>query len=153
MRRTLGLAATAVALTSLLPCVQVMAPTAAQASSPEDVSLIQLIARPAEFHGKLVRTIGFCHFEFEGNALYIHREDFERAITKNGVWLNVGSPFPDERRALSDSYVLVEAIFVATEKGHMGAFSGALKDVQRMMRWPTREEFENRLSQPPKPPQ
>lgn len=41
---------------------------------PRDVSLVQLIANPGDFHGGLVRVIGFCRLEFEGNALYLHRE-------------------------------------------------------------------------------
>src|SRR5262245_48410663 len=40
-----------------------------------DVSLYELITRPAEFHGKRVRVIGFAHFEFESNGLFPHRED------------------------------------------------------------------------------
>jgi hypothetical protein len=112
------------------------------ASEPKDVSLLAVIANPTEYHGKLLRVIGFCRLEFEGNALYLHREDFERGIAKNAVWLNVGWPVPENRRNLSDEYVLVEAVFDAEERGHMGAFSGMLKEIRRMERWPPREEFE-----------
>lgn len=53
----------------------------------QDVSLIQLIAQPEKFEGKRVRFIGFLRIEFEGNAIYLHREDFDHGITKNGLWL------------------------------------------------------------------
>ena len=113
-----------------------------QAAEPRDVSLVQLIANPSEFHRKVVRVIGFCRLEFEGNALYLHREDFERGIAKNAVWLRLGWPVPESRRPLSDEYVLVEATFDAEAKGHMGSFSGELVDITRMERWPPRLEFE-----------
>ena len=112
------------------------------ADEPTDVSVVQLIANPGEFHRKAVRVIGFSRLEFEGNALYLHREDFERGIAKNAVWLRVGWPVPESRRSLSDEYVLVEAIFDAEGKGHMGAFAGELIEITRMERWPARQEFE-----------
>ena len=122
----------------------------AQRSEPMDVSLVQLIANPSEYHGKLVRVIGFCRLEFEGDALFLHREDFEQGLTKNAVWLDVGWPVPENYRGLSDRYVLVEAIFDAEEHGHMGLFSGELKKVTRMSRWPSRRELESRNKLPSK---
>ena len=34
------------------------------------VSLIQLIANPDKYHGKLVRVIGVINIEFEGNKIF-----------------------------------------------------------------------------------
>jgi hypothetical protein len=51
----------------------------------EGVSLVQLIANPSVYQGKLVRVIGFCQLEFEGDALFLHREDFEQGLTKNAL--------------------------------------------------------------------
>jgi hypothetical protein len=115
-----------------------------QRSEPMDMSIVQLIANPSKYHGKLVRVIGFCRLEFEGNALFLHREDFEQGLTKNGVWLDIGWPVPENYRSLSDGYVLVEAVFDAEEHGHMGLFSGELKKVTRMNRWSPRRELEGR---------
>jgi hypothetical protein len=132
----------------LVGAIAVMACTAEEpsppvhAAEPRDVSLVQLIANPTEYHGKLVRVIGFCRLEFEGNALYLHREDFERGIAKNAVWLSVGWPVPEPRRQLSDEYVLVEGIFDGEARGHMSSFSGELRSITRMDRWPPRIEFE-----------
>jgi hypothetical protein len=112
------------------------------AAEPRDVSLVQLIANPSEFHRMAVRVVGFCRLEFEGNTLYLHREDFDRGIAKNAVWLRVGWPVPESRRPLSDEYVLVEATFDAEGKGHMRSFSGELIDITRMERWPPRLELE-----------
>jgi hypothetical protein len=109
-----------------------------RAAEPLDVSLLQLIARPEQYNGKRVRVIGFCHLEFEGNGLYVHGEDYERAIYKNGIWLDVGP----EKQGFSDEYVLVEGTFDARMKGHLSLFSGSLRAVTRMDRWPSRKDFQ-----------
>jgi hypothetical protein len=57
----------------------------------QEVSVIQLIAQPEKFDGKRVRFIGFLRLEFEGNAIFLHREDFDRGISRNGLWVNVPS--------------------------------------------------------------
>src|SRR5262249_1764153 len=54
---------------------------------PLSVSLLQLIATPADFDGKYVRVHGFVRIEHEGTAIYLHREDAEHMLTKNGLWL------------------------------------------------------------------
>ncbi|TSC77719.1 MAG: hypothetical protein G01um101424_342 [Parcubacteria group bacterium Gr01-1014_24] len=129
------------------PLPQVHAATVQEA---QDVSLVQLIANPSQYDGKLVRVIGFCRLEFEGNALYLHREDFEHSISKNAVWLQVGWPVPENLRAMSDEYVIVEATFSAEHKGHFGAFSGSLDEVKRLDRWGARSETERFMRlQPP----
>jgi hypothetical protein len=109
---------------------------------PRDVSLVQLIANPSEYHGKFVRVIGFCRLEFEGDALYLHREDFEQGITKNAVWLDVGRSISMSSRDLSDGYVLVEGVFNAEDKGHMDLFSGCLREIKRIEHWRSRNELE-----------
>jgi hypothetical protein len=122
-----------------LACQKANEPLATvQAPATSDVSLLQLIATPAAYDRKAVRVIGFCHLEFEGNGLYLHREDFDRAISKNAIWIDA----PRDKAALSDQYVLIEATFDAGNNGHMGAFSGRLKDITRMERWPSHKDFE-----------
>jgi hypothetical protein len=91
--------------------------------------LIQLIARPADFDGRYVRVHGFYNHEFEGNALYLHREDFEQILSRNGVWME-GKPESDEM------YILVEGRFNARQHGHMGLFSGEIEAVTRTLAWP-----------------
>ena len=131
-------------------CTAQQATPPAHAAERLDVSLIQLIASPRDYHGKLIRVIGFCRLEFEGSALYLHREDFERGISKNAIWLSLGWPVPEPRRRMSDEYVLVEGTFDAEGQGHMGMFSGELHSISRMERWAPRTEFER--DQRPSPP-
>ena len=120
-------------------------------SKVKRVSLIQLIARPSDYHGRLVEVPGFCRLEFEGNALYVHKEDFERVIFKNALWLDVGWPVPEQWRAMSDEYVVVQAVFDAELRLH-AEFSGVLRDVRSIQRRQPRSERErgHRLVTPPR---
>jgi hypothetical protein len=104
----------------------------ASAESPEFVSLVRLVADPGEFDGRRVRVAGFMSLEFEGDALYISREDDDRDLTKNAVWLELATRRPTFDRG----YALVEGTFRGSRTGHMGLFSGALEDVGPIVRWP-----------------
>lgn len=100
-----------------------------------NVPLVQLIATPDRYDGVLVRTIGFLWLEFEGNALYLHREDYENAIIKQSVWLDFpGEPTADQR-ALRGNYVLVEGVFNAKRSGHLGLHTGAIEKINRLQLW------------------
>ena len=110
-------------------------------AQPESVSFLQLIASPSTFQEKRVRLIGFAHVEFEGQALYFHREDFENGISKNAIWLDVDLRRP-EFAALNDRYIIVEGVFRGGPRGHFGMFSGALTEISRYDPWPTRAQVE-----------
>jgi hypothetical protein len=97
------------------------------------VSLIHLIQHPELYAEKPVRVIGYASLEFEGKALYIHEEDYRNSVTKNGIWLEV--PLNDATRKLHERFVLVEGVFDPSAHGHLGMYSGTLKDVTRLELW------------------
>jgi hypothetical protein len=92
------------------------------------VSMIQLIARPSDFDGEYVRVTGFYRHEFEGNLLYLHREDYEQGLTKNGVWM-------DGKPEHNMTYILVEGRFNAKRTGHLGLSTGEIEAVTRIVPW------------------
>jgi hypothetical protein len=95
----------------------------------DDVSLVQLIANPAKYDGKIVRITGFLHLEFEGNVIYLHAEDFRFSLTKNGIWINVPRDMTKEQmKAVNDQYVICTARFNARN-------SGEVTDVSRLQVW------------------
>jgi hypothetical protein len=106
-----------------------------QAQEPTDVTLVRLMANPEKFDGKLIRVIGFLRLEFEGNVLYLHREDYENAILGNGIWVDVTPVITEQRATLNMNYVLLEGMFIAGERGHMGMWSGSIKKVRRAQLW------------------
>ena len=98
------------------------------------VSIIQLLANPDDYDGKNVRLIGYIHFEFEGAGIYFHKEDFDRRIYANGFWVSLAQGFSPDH--CQDRYVLIEGVFDASSTGHMGLWSGTVKDITRCTQWP-----------------
>jgi hypothetical protein len=117
--------------------------------------MVQLLADPAAFDGQVVRVMGFCHLEFEGNALFLHREDFEQLNLRNSVWLSFGDLLPPAREALvsklTDRYITVQATVDSRGHGHMGMFQAALTEITNAEPMPSRAELNHRLRPPPPP--
>jgi hypothetical protein len=102
----------------------------------QDVSLIQLIAQPEKFEGKRVRFIGFLRLEFEGNAIYLHREDVDHRIAKNGIWVDLPTDMTNQQQGeVNMRYAICVGVFTARWQGHMGMFSGAIGNVRRLQFW------------------
>jgi hypothetical protein len=80
-------------------------------------------------------VIGFLRLEFEGDVLYLHREDYENAILGHGIWVDVTPVVAKHSATLNMNYVLLEGIFSAGERGHMGMWSGTIKQVRRAQLW------------------
>ena len=122
---------------TLVACIVVaVANSRARDEMPKDVSMVQLLASPEKFDGKLVRVFGFLRLEFEGDALYLHREDDTQGLTRNALWVDRTDAMEREQEKLNAHYVLIEATFDAEDTGHMGLFGGALKKVTRIIPWP-----------------
>ena len=115
-------ALTVLVLTSSLP-----------AAEPTDVGMIQLLAQPEKYHGKFIRVQGFLRLEFEGNALYLHREDYAHGLTNNGVWVDM--LLSPEHMKLNMHYVLIEGVFNAKDRGHLGLWSGTIEKITRAIPW------------------
>jgi len=102
----------------------------------QDVSILQLIANPQAYDGNRVRFIGFLRIEFEGDAIYLHREDFEYAITQNAVWIDIPREMTkQEKQLVNMQYVVCAGLFQGSKHGHMGMFSGEVTDVIRLETW------------------
>jgi len=101
------------------------------------VSIIQLIAHPAEYHGKKVRVIGVGNLEFEGNGVYNSREDWKYAVYKNGLWIELGDQATPYlfAKAYNGKYVIIEGTFDQNSTGHLDMWSGAIIDITRYELW------------------
>src|SRR5450755_4390302 len=107
-------------------CVAV---TMASAAEPLDVGMIQLLATPQKFDGKFIRVDGFLRLEFEGKALYLHKEDYVNGLYRNSVWVDLLED--KEHMRLNMHYVLIEGVFNAKNHGHMGLFGGSIEKITR----------------------
>jgi len=101
-----------------------------------DLSIINLIATPEKYHGKVVRVIGVGNLEFEGNAVYLSREDF-KYVSNNGLWIELGekaTPY-NEAKKFNGKYVIIEGTFDKNDTGHFGMWSGSIKKITRYELW------------------
>ena len=116
-----------------LGCSPFVSCQAAEPEIAESVSLIQLIATPERYEGRLIQVVGFIRLQFEGNAIYLHREDYESGLTENGLWLDTRSckTRPRSSANFTKGYALVSARFTVTRRGHEDAYRGELYDVRR----------------------
>ena len=110
-------------------------PKDSPSAEPQDVSMVQMIANPEKFDGHRVRIIGFVKLEFEGNAIYLHQEDFDHGMTRNGLWLNISEDIRTRSKEFDGHYCLIEGKFNAGAKGHLGMFSGSIEDINRFQIW------------------
>lgn len=104
-----------------------------------EVSMVQLIANPEKYHGQIVHVIGFVHLEFEGNVIYLHHEDFQYRLDKNGLCLSVTEEIWKERDKYNNEYVIVEGTFNAENHGHFGLNSGTIENIKEFRVWAKRK--------------
>jgi len=105
------------------------------AAEPLHVSLVQLIANPMEYDGKAVLVVGFVRLEFEGNAIYLHQDDYKHRITKNGLWIDVSNDIRKSQNDYDQKYVLLAGTFNAKQTGHMELWSGSIQKITRAKVW------------------
>lgn len=77
-----------------------------------------------------MRIEGFLHVEFEGNAIYLHKEDYDRGLSKNGLWVSSPDSLRVRMVEASDQYVLIEGTFDKRRHGHFGSWRAKLKTLR-----------------------
>ena len=100
------------------------------------ISIINLIADPEDYHGKVVRVIGVGHYEkWEGFFLYLGEADRKHSVDKNGLQVLGGSGSFNKMKRLSGKYVIVEGTFDMNNKGPWGLYSGTIDECTRYELW------------------
>lgn len=98
----------------------------------EVVSTIALIGNPDKYHGKPIMTVGYLSLGREANKVYVHKEDFDQGIVKNGIWLELSREQMGTYKDRVEKYVFIEGVFNARESGHFGMPSGAIEKIKRI---------------------
>lgn len=86
-------------------------PIEKEPAKAERVSLIQLIARPADFDGQHVQVVGYVTTDFEDEAIFVNPADAENGVLDNSVKLSLAHE--QEMPLKSDEYAVVEGVFHA----------------------------------------
>jgi hypothetical protein len=105
-------------------------------SRTTSVDMVALIAAPERYEGKIIRTVGFMSIEFEGDALYLHEEDYRYGLTKNSFALRLSESQRKQFKDLSLRYVLIEGTVFANGLEKTGKWSGAIGNIIRLEAWP-----------------
>jgi hypothetical protein len=107
-------------------------------TSSEDfnVSIVRLIATPEKYHERKVQVAGYMNLEFEGDAIYLHKEDYENGLYKNSFWVTFSDKLDKkEINELNKRYVLIEGTFNKDRHGHLGLFGGEIYEITRIIKW------------------
>jgi hypothetical protein len=122
-------------LVGLLFCIATLGASFPYGTAQDDgpVSLIQLIANPEKYDGKQVQVIGFLRLEFEGNALYLHEDDYKNVVFGNSIGLGIPKKQKLPEDELNMHYVKVVGTFKA---GMSNIQSGVIIDITTIERWP-----------------
>lgn len=102
---------------------------------PSPVTLLRLLANPEKYDGKEVQVIGYLHLEFEGNGLYLHKEDYDHSILDNMIWVDATADMQKAIKEINDNYVIIRGVFDAKRRGHMGLFSGTFTKITLCNVW------------------
>ena len=102
-----------------------------------DISMLRLIVNHEKYHNKTVQIIGYLNLEFEGTAIYFHKEDYENGSSRNGMWVSFNEDLSKKKdlQKFSKKYVIIQGKFDMNSKGHMGMFGGSIKNITRLDEW------------------
>lgn len=98
---------------------------------PTDVGMVSLLANPQQYDNKVIRTIGFACLEYEGNALYLHEEDYRYQNYKNALALRVAEAQRKQFKSLSLKHVLIEGTMYANGPEN-SEYAGAIGNITRL---------------------
>lgn len=95
-------------------------------------SIIKLISNPEEFHNKRIRIVGYLKMEFEGNSIYLHKDDYESRNYQNAFWISLTDDLKKEIIAdeSNETYVSLVGTFKMDEHGHRGLWPGEIRNIE-----------------------
>jgi hypothetical protein len=98
-------------------------------------SLAPLLKTPQRYDKKYVRVAGYLNLEFEGNALYLQKRDYDQHTIGKCFWVNFSDQLIKDKQLASYSgrYVILDGVFDMASKGHMGVFAGEIQQINRLV--------------------
>ncbi len=119
-----------------LMSVVAVAPARDQQQHPQRLSLVQLIANPEKYDGKLVSVVGFLSFGgVDGDGLYLHKVDYDNGIDANCLAVDRTKQMLREREKLYDNYVLIVGVFRRRELPPDYVSTGTITNIQECRLW------------------
>jgi hypothetical protein len=112
-------------------------PVLAQDSTPVpiQVSLIQLIATPEKFDGKLVQVRGFLQMGREGDLIFLDKSSCDNVVPMNAIWIHRSEQMGKDKLKLNRKYVEVLGVFRVGFKEQLSIPSNGISDAKRVQAW------------------
>jgi hypothetical protein len=107
----------------------------AEVDNAAHLSIIQLIATPEKFDGKLVAVVGFLHIGRESDLLFLSEEDYKHSLPENALWFHLSEAMGKDRDKLNRNYVVLVGIFRASRPGGYPCPNGGIEVVKRYSLW------------------
>jgi hypothetical protein len=123
MRRSLAL------ILALIVLASISSPQSRPAR-PIAVSMIQLIATPDKYDGKIVAVTGFLNLQYEGDAIYLHREDYRNDILENSFGVDTTEDMRKNKETLQQKYVRIVGAFHAGQGLRYKSFLGRITNIE-----------------------
>ena len=107
--------------------------------------MIKLIAQPEQYHAKRVMVSGYLHIRFEGNVLYLTKEDALNKNGKSGLWIGYDKKVTSREdlkdydgyyaklKPYSEKFVWIEGTFDKNETGHLDCCAAGLVGVSDVL--------------------
>jgi len=123
-----------------------------ESNMPLDISIIRLIANPADYHGAFIRVDGVANLSVGATAIYLSKEHWFYLSSRNGLWLDIeqnviideGTLLEhwyyingewvsyEDVQYLNGKYVIIEGIFDMYAIGNRGRYPGGIVDITRI---------------------
>ena len=121
-------------LTLALGCLLIAEFMAGGQDRPKPVSLIQLIATPEKFDGKLVSVDGLLGLD-EHPVLWVHEEDAKHWLIANSVRISPSEEMHRDKGKINHMYVSLTGMFRAARAGNESYEGGAITNIQTCTVW------------------
>ena len=95
------------------------------------MSIVTLLAQADSQKTKRVQVQGFLVLDFEGERLYLHKEDYDLQLFMNSVYVALSPDQKIQYKELDKSYVTIEASFHG-RRSTEEIFSGSLFNVREI---------------------
>lgn len=102
----------------------------------KDTSIISIIANPNKYHKKAIIIKGYFTMETEGQAIYFSKNDHDKGLFKNALYLYI--PYEKIKEMGIEEpykgYVEIEGIFNKKLLGSYNYYSGGIENIVKINR-------------------
>jgi hypothetical protein len=101
----------------------------------DHVSLVELITKKDEYHGKKISVSGYVRLRFEECAIYLSSDDARMRVTKNGIWMQFSANIIKQLKPIvyDRKWVFISGVYNKIETGHLGMYSGGIDNIDHIL--------------------